>query len=438
MLRQVPDTGVNGGENRPPRRSVFGVVDLGSTRFTCMIAESNAKAGASSAEDAVKVLGFGQTLARGVRTGAVTNAMEAEQAIRLAVDCAERMAERRIHDVHVNVSGGRAKSEFCTGSISTKTGVVSPRDIENAISAAVSGLKVGRRHVLHLMPAAFALDDVPNDNAPLGLHGIQLSVDMAVATVDPAVLNNIRLAVERAHLGVSGFILSPYAAARGTLSADEKKLGALVVDLGGQITSYAMFRGGRLVFAGALPIGGSHVTGDIAQGLSTTLAHAERMKTLFGSVVPLGHEDREFLAVPLAGEKGTDSVQQVPKHVLTSIVRPRLEETLFMVRAAVEPHSRFLNAATKLVLTGGGSLVHGTEVLAGEVFGLNARVGMPRVAAGLPSHVKNAGSCVVAGLAASAAYPDRQYAMPREAQAAIDRASLSYAQRVGRWLAESL
>jgi cell division protein FtsA len=438
MLRQVPAAGVNGGEARPPRKNVFGVLDLGSTRFTCMIAESNALAGASSAEDSVKVLGFGQTIARGVRTGAVTNAVEAEQAIRLAVDTAERMAERRIHDVHVNVSGGRAKSEFCTGSVATQTGIVSPRDIENAISAAVTGLKVGRRQVLHLMPAAFALDDVPNDDAPLGLHGNQISVDMAVATVDPAVLNNIKLSVERAHLGLSGFTLSPYAAARGTISADEKKLGALVVDLGGQVTSYAMFLGGRLLFAGALPIGGSHVTQDIAQGLSTTLAHAERMKTLYGSVVPLGHEDREFLAVPLAGEKGTDSVQQVPKHILTSIIRPRLEETLFMVRAAVEPHSRFLNAATKLVLTGGGSLVHGAEVLAGEVFGLNARVGAPRVATGLPAHAKNAGSCVVAGLAASAAYPERQYAMPREAQAAIDRASLSYARRVGRWLAESL
>ena len=438
MLRQVPATGVNGGENRPPRKNVFGVVDLGSTRFTCMIAESNARNGASSGEDSVRILGHGQTLAKGVRAGAITNIMEAEQAIRLAVDSAERMAERRIHDVHVNVSGGRAKSEFCTGRIATQTGIVSPRDIENAISAAVSSLKVGRRHVLHLMPATFALDDVPNDNAPLGLHGSELSVDMAVATVDPAVLNNIRLAVERAHLGVAGFTLSPYAAARGALTADEKKLGALVVDLGGHVTSYAMFRSGKMLFAGALPVGGSHVTQDIAQGLSTTLAHAERMKTLFGSVVPLGHEDREFLAVPLAGEKGTDSVQQVPKHVLTSIVRPRLEETLYMVRAAVEPHGRFLNATTKLVLTGGGSLVHGNEVLASEIFGLNARVGSPRVAAGLPDHLKNAGSCVAAGLAASAAYPDRQYGMPREARAAIERESLSYVRRVGRWLAESL
>jgi cell division protein FtsA len=420
------------------QRSTIGVIDLGSTRFSCMIAEVPSRSGAPAGNDTIKILGYGQTLSRGVRAGAIVNVVEAEHAVRLAVGAAERLAERRLREVYVNVSGGRAKSEFCRGVVSTQTGIVSPRDIENAISSALSGLNVGRRQVLHLMPAAFNLDGVPNDTAPLGLHGSELVVEMAAVTVDPATTRNIELAVERALLSVAGLALSPYAAGRGALSADEKNLGSLVIDLGGHVTSYAMFRGGKLTFAGTLPIGGHHVTQDIAQGLSTTLAHAERMKTLFGSVVPLGHEDREFLAVPLAGEKGTDTVQQVPKFVLTSIIAPRMEETLLMVKAAIEPFARHFGATTKLVLTGGGSQLHGLEGLAAQVFGLSARRGNPRVALGLPEHARNAGSCVAAGLAASAAFPDRQYAMPRQAQTVIERASLSYMQRVGRWLAESL
>lgn len=438
MVRQGSSRGASGGGSSQQRRSTIGVLDLGSTRFTCMIAEAAARPGATDGKDTVKILGFGQTLARGVKTGAIVNAGEAEHAIRLAVDAAERMAERRLHSVHVNVSGGRAKSEFCAGTVETATGVVSPRDVESAIAVAISKLNVGRRHVLHLLPATYALDGVTSDSSPVGLHGSELTVEMAVVTVDPAALQNIEIAVERAHLGVSGFALSPYAAARGSLSSDEKNLGALVIDLGGQTTSHALFRNGKLSFAGVLPIGSTHVTQDIAQGLSTTMAHAERMKTLFGSVVSLGHEDREFLAVPLAGEKGTDTVQKVPKHVLTSIIRPRLEETLHMVRLAIGPHARHVNATTKLVLTGGGSLVHGIESLAAEVFGLSTRVGAPRVALGLPDHVRNAGSCVAAGLAAAASLPDSNYAMPKDAQAVIDRASLSYARRLGRWLAESL
>jgi cell division protein FtsA len=366
------------------------------------------------------------------------NVSEAEHAIRLAVDAAERLAERRLREVYVNVSGGRARSEFCSGEINTQTGVVSPRDIENAISSALLGLNVGRRKVLHLMPASFILDGVPNQSAPLGLHGSHLVVQMAVVTVEPAVTHNIELAVERSLLSVAGFALSPYAAGRGALSDDEKSLGSLVVDFGGHVTSYAMFKGGRLTFAGTLPVGGQHVTQDIAQGLSTTMAHAERMKTLFGSVLPLGHEDREFLAVPLAGESGTDTVQQVPKHVLTSIIAPRMEETLLMLRSALDSYARHVGVTTKVVLTGGGSQLHGLEVLAGQVLGLSTRKGLPRVVSALPEYARGPASCVAAGLAATAVCPDRLYAMPKQAQAAMEHANLSYVRRVGRWLAESI
>ena len=426
------------GASQSPRRSVVGVIDLGSVSFTCMIAESAPAQADGVVRESLKALGFGQTAARGIKAGAVVNVAEAERAIRIAVDTAERMAERRLRDVYVNVSGGRPTSEFCSGTVTTQTGVVSPRDVENAISAAMGKLSVGRRHVLHLMPASFHLDGVATETSPVGLHGEELCLDMTVVTVDPPALRNLELAIDRAHLGVAGFALSPYAAGRGALSADEKNLGAIIVDLGGAVTSYAMFRGGSLVFAGTLPVGSQHVTQDIAQGLSTTIAHAERMKTLFGSVVPLGHDDREFLAVPLAGEQGTDTVQKVPKHVLTSIVRPRVEETLLMARAAIEPHARFISATTKVVLTGGGSQIHGLKDLASEVFGLQARIGSPRSVQGLPDHIRNAGSCVAAGLAACAAYPDKQYAMPEQAKVAIDRANLTYAQRLGRWLAEAI
>jgi cell division protein FtsA len=290
---------------------------------------------------------------------------------------------------------------------------------------------------LHLMPAAFSIDGAASE-APLGLHATEVGVELAVVTIEPAALRNTAMAVERALLNISGYALAPYAAGRGVLSTDEHELGALVIDLGGATTSYAIFKAQKLLAAGVLPAGSGLVTQDIAHGLSTTLAHAERMKTLFGSVLPAGHEDRELLAVPLAGEQGTDSVQKVPKHVLTSIVRPRLEEVLWMVRQLVEQDARFITPTTKLVLTGGGAQVHGLKDLATEIFGLPSRVAGPRAVQGLPDHIRNPSASVVTGLLAAAAMPDRQYAMPEEAQDAIDRSQLTYAQRVGRWLKEAI
>jgi cell division protein FtsA len=418
-----------------PKKSFYAALDIGSNSICCMIAEPFATRG--DARPGLKMLGFGQTASRGVRNGAVTDVEAAERAIRQAVDVSERMAERRVRDVIVTVSGGKPQCLYANAGVATGTGVVAPRDLDNAVAHAIASIDVGRRHVLHLMPAGFSVDGVPSD-APLGLHAAEISVELAVITVEPSILHNTALAVERAMLNITGYALSPYAAGRGALSTDEHELGALVIDLGGATSSFAIFKAQKLVSAGVLPAGSQLVTQDIAHGLSTTLAHAERMKTLFGSVLPQGHEDRELLAVPLAGEQGTDSVHKVPKHMLTAIVRPRMEEIFWMVRQLVEQDARFISPTTKIVLTGGGSQIHGLKELATEIFGLQARVAAPRSVQGIPDHVRNPSAAVVSGLLTSAAFPDRQFAMPEEAQEAIDRSQLTYAQRVGRWLKEAI
>jgi cell division protein FtsA len=417
------------------KKSFYAALDLGSSSICCMIAEPFGTRG--DARPGLKMLGFGQTASRGIRNGAVVDVEAAERAIRQAVDVAEKMAERRVRDVMVTVSGGKPECLYAQSIIATQTGIVSPRDLDTAVAEAIASVDVGRRQVLHLMPASFTVDGVMSD-APLGLHAAELGVELAVITVDPSIMRNTAMAVERAMLNISGYAISPYAAGRGVLSTDELELGALVIDLGGATTSYSIFRAQKLVSAGVLPAGAQLVTQDIAHGLSTTLAHAERMKTMFGSVVPQGHEDRELLAVPLAGEQGTDAVHKVPKHVLTAIVRPRLEELLWMVRQLVEQDARFITPTTKIVLTGGGGQVHGLKELATEIFGLQARVGSPRAVQGLPDHIRNSSAGVVSGLLAASAFPDKQYAMPEEAQEAIDRSQLTYAQRVGRWLKEAI
>jgi cell division protein FtsA len=417
------------------KKSAFAAIDIGSSSLGCMIAEPFTTRG--DARPGLKMLGFGQTASRGVRNGAVVDVEAAERSIRQAVDVAERMAERRVKDCMVNVSGGKPQCLYSNAVIATQTGVVSPRDLDTVVAEAIANIDVGRRQVLHLMPAGFTVDGVATE-APSGLHATELGVELSVVTVEPAALRNITLAVERAMLSISGFALAPYAAGRGVLSTDELELGALVIDLGGATTSYAIFRSQKLVASGVLPAGSQLVTQDIAHGLSTTIAHAERMKTLFGSVVPQGHEDRELLSVPLAGEQGTDSVHKVPKHMLTSIVRPRMEEIFWMVRQLVEQDARFITPTTKIVLTGGGSQIHGLKELASEIFGLQSRVASPRSVQGLPDHIRNPSAGVLSGLLAASAFPDKQYVMPEEAQDAIDRSQLTYAQRVGRWLKDAI
>ena len=413
-------------------------LDLGSTKISCVIAEPSEKhLAGQDYRLSLRVIGVGQTASRGIRNGAIANVEDAERAIRIAVDAAERMAKQSVRSVHVNVSGGRPSSISSGAFVRTQTGAVSPRDLETAVSAAVGKAAIGKRHVLHLNPVSYSLDGVQTEQPPLGMHGDVLGVEIGIVTLDGAHLRNLNMAVERSHLKVAGLGLSAYAAARGTLLADEMSLGTLVIELGGATTSYALMRNGNLAASGCVGVGASHITSDVAQGLSTALAHAERLKTMFGSVLPYAQEDREMLAVPLLGERGVDSIQQVPKHVLTAIIGPRLEEIFELVQAGLAQHA-LAAPVSRIVLTGGGSQLQGLREFVSHVFGCTVRVGLPVFGQGAPEAAKGGGMAVSAGLLAMALQPDRKLAMPTEALMRIERQQLGYARRVARWLKEAI
>ena len=432
--------GRNGKGQSGTKSSLIASLDIGSTKICCLIAERQPQKSKTSHDvrSSLKVIGFGQTAARGVRAGAIVDVQEAECAIRLAVDAAERMAEKTISEVYVGVNGGRPQTTSVSGRVATQTGVVSPRDVEYGVSQALSRVNVGKRSILHLSLVNHTLDGVSNIASPLGLHGEALQVDVGLTTVEPGYLRNLELAISRAHLNVAGFVMAPYAAAKAVLTADEMALGTLIIDFGGALTSFAYVRDNQLVAADSVTLGSLHVTNDIAQGLSTTLAHAERMKTLWGSVLPDGHAEREMLAVPLLGERGVDSVHKVPKSHLTNILRARVEEIVEHVKDKLAASSFASLRPSRLVLTGGGSQLSGMRELVSAMLNVPARLGQSTGFAAMPETARQSGFGVAAGTLCYAAQPDAHYQLPMDSQAQFQRAQMGYIRRVGHWLAEAL
>jgi cell division protein FtsA len=245
------------------------------------------------------------------------------------------------------------------------------------------------------------------------------------------------MAVERAHLTIAGFVMAPYAAARAVLAEDEKTLGVTVVDMGGATTSFAVFHENNLVMADVVPLGGQHITNDIARGLSTTIAHAERMKTLWGSALASTVDEREMISVPLLGERGVDTVQQVPKSMLTGIIRPRLEETFEMLRDKLEKSGAAHLAGRRLVITGGASQLNGVREVAAQWLDRQVRMGSPAHVQGMPESAHSPGFAVCAGLLNYALKPDTHYALPKSKADAVERAQTGYVRRMGRWIADS-
>jgi cell division protein FtsA len=421
-------------------RKIVAALDIGSTKITCLIGEKVApKHRSANAEDksAIKILGVGYQASRGVKAGCIVDVDQAERAIRCAVDAAERMSQQNISSVFVNVSGGRPESECVTGATTLRSGQVTPRDMDDAIANAVVACNPGRRTILHLAPAQYHLDDAKGIATPTGMHGENLSVDLGVVTVEGAHLRNLALAVERAHLAIDGFVIAPYAAGKAVLAEDEIELGSIFIEMGGQTTGLSIFHGGHLLHAEMLPIGGQHITNDIARGLSTSIAHAERMKTLWGSALASSIDDREMLAVPLVGERGVDTVHQVPKSMLTGIIRPRVEEIFEMLRDRLE-RCRFTPlAGRRVVLSGGASQLNGIREIASQWLDRQIRLGAPVPVSGMPESAKSAAFSVSFGLAAYALAPDHHYAMPRQAAEAMREAQQGYCRRVGRWIADS-
>ncbi|QIG51950.1 cell division protein FtsA [Nordella sp. HKS 07] len=430
------------GDAKPPiasKGSIVAALDVGSTKFSCLIGEvvsQNRRTADGKEASALRVLGFGCQASRGTRNGAIVDLDQAERAIRLAVDAAEKMAKRTITSVYVNVAGGRPQSNSYSASVATETGQVTPRDIETATrSALAQGHQPGRR-TLHTAPAQYNLDDARGITEPAGMFGTTLTAEVNVVSAEPAALRNLALVIERCHLSVADYVVAPYAAARSVLAEDEIKLGVTLLDMGGATTGVASFHDGHLVFADVIPVGGMHITHDIARGLSTTIAHAERMKTLWGSAMSTVVDDRETVAVPLLGERGVDTIYHAPKSMLTGIIRPRLEEILEMVRERLDRASFAKLAGSRVVLTGGGSELTGVREIAAQWLNRQIRLGAPLPVAGMPEAARSPAFATVYGLLNYALRPDIHHAAGVARQAMKD-AEAGYLRRVGKWIADS-
>jgi cell division protein FtsA len=205
--------------------------------------------------------------------------------------------------------------------------------------------------------------------------------------------------------------------------------------MGGSTTSVSVYQDGRLVFADVIPIGGQHITNDIARGLATPVAHAERLKTLHGSAIPTLADERELVAVPLMGERGVDTIHKVPRSKLVSIIRPRLEETFELVRDRLAASAFGEIASRRLVLSGGASQLTGVRELASEILSRHARAGFPRPLRAMPQTAHSPAFSVAAGLLDFALKPDVRL-VPGVAGGKRQGRD-NYLLRVGRWITES-
>ena len=385
--------GIGRGRHRGPNRGgVIAALDVGSTKIACLIAKP--VKGKDEGAANLKVLGMGHHASRGVRAGAVVDINAAEDSIRAAVEQAEHEAGITLKEVFVGISCGQPQSRTINVEVSIAGHEVGEEDLRRAFATAREQAPSAERDIIHCMPGAYSIDGSRGIRNPRGMVGDTLGVSMHAVTAASGPIRNLATCIGRCHLDIAGRAVTAYTTGFATLVSDEMKLGATVIDMGGGTTSISVFFDDGLVFADVLPIGGNHVTSDIARGLSTSLANAERLKTLHGSAFTGPNDGRDMIEIAHLGEDDPDADSEIPRSVLTGIIAPRLEETFELVRDRLIDCGLTSISGRRVVLTGGASQMNGAREVAARVLSKQVRLGR---ATRLTGHDETAATAPFAG-----------------------------------------
>ena len=409
-----------------PRGSLITALDIGTTKICCFIARVE--------DDRPRVLGIGHQISRGVRNGGIVDLEATGTSVLNAVHAAEEMAGETIERVVANLSGGFSASRIIKAEIGITGREITDAEMRRVLEHGYLMREPGDRQIIHSVPVGFSIDDSRGIRDPRGMLGERLGVNMHVVTARAASVRNHTAAVGRSHLEVEALVVSPYASGLSCLVEDEIGLGVTVIDMGGGTTTIGVFFDGNLIFADYVPVGGVHVTNDIARGLSTGVAHAERMKTLFGTTISASTDEREMIAVPQIGEEEEGHVNHVPKSLLVGIIAPRIEETFELVRNRLEASGFDKVAGRRVVLTGGACQLHGAREFAGLILDKQVRMGRPQRVSGLAEATGGPAFATTAGLL--------HFALSERAEISSARRSLEGPRwgvlgRLGHWLKDN-
>lgn len=379
------------------RPGVFGVLDIGSTKTMCVVARIES-------DGQPRALGFDWQRSRGVKADSIVDMEEAEAAIRAAVAGAEHMADTLLKGVIVNLSCGQPQSRAHAIEWPIGGRAVTDADLGSILHEGRRRTQGEGREVVHSFPAGFLVDETPGVEDPRGMVCDRVQARLHVVDAASHALANLGQTLHRCELMAEEMISAPFAAGLATLVDDERELGAVCVDMGGGTTSLACFAEGRLLHTAQIPVGGWQVTNDLARVLSTPISHAERLKTMHGSVLEAAEDRGEMLPVPMVGED-EDQIARVPREMIVRIIRPRLEESFELLRDRLDASGLPGEFRRRVVLTGGASQLIGARELASRVLGreTTVRLGRPRLVRGLPETAAGPGFAGIIGLLAWAA-----------------------------------
>ena len=362
-------------------------IDIGTTKIAVIIAEI-------SSDSNINIIGFGHSKSKGLRRGIVENIEETSNVIDIALKKAEEQAEIEIESAYVGITGEHVKGINCTGAITISNNeyrdpageIISRKSIKKVLEHAQAINLSADRKILHTLSKAFKVDNRKNIKNPEGLSGHRLEANVHLVTIARNIERDLQTCLEKVGINFDGFILEPLASAYSVLDIDERNLGTALIDIGGGTTDIIVYHNNSILHTGAVPLGGTNITKDIAYGITTTLEQAELIKCKYGLAKEiLSTEEKN---IPILGTNGRNDMEISQKEV-SKIIEARMKEIFILAKNEIN-NSEYEDILTfGIVITGGGSKLKCIVDLAREIFEEDIKLGKPHSINGLNDIINN-------------------------------------------------
>ncbi len=374
-------------------------IDIGSTKICAIIAQIED-------DNSVSIIGAGTTKAQGLRKGSITNIELAARSIKTAVDDAKRVSGSDVKTAIVSISGAYTKSLNSNGIVNIQSKEISFKEIERVMHTSLYNANIPNEYeVLHALPYNFKVDDQDFIEDPLGMNASRLEVETHIITTQKSNLNNLKKAVNGAGVEVENVVLASYASSIATLNADEKELGAVIIDMGGNTCNIAIYSGNSLRYNDFLGVGSNHVTSDLSMALHTPLNIADNVKLSYGTLLT---PSNDLIELPIIGDEST--THEVSLEVVHNVIFARVEETLMILAQFIEKSGLKEQVGAGVILTGGFSKMEGIRDLAVATFGsMPVRLARPVEMNGLFDNLRGAEFSSAVGLVMYSKVPYTAY-----------------------------
>jgi len=414
-----------------PRRDIVAGLDIGSAQVVVVIGRRDPQNGQ------IEVLGGARSACPGgLKGGVVINIDETCRAVTRICEEAEEAAKEMVKELTIAVRGSHLQTFNNHGAlnIARTDKEITAEDVEKAIESAQAVHLSADREIIHTLPQGFTLDrqqGVPN---PVGMEGSLLEVDVHIITASRSHLNNIFKAINLAGFTVSEPIYGLLSAGEVVLTQEERDLGCLLIDIGGQTTDMAVYFDGSVHFTEKLPLGADAITRDLAYGLRTSLSQAQQIKENYGVAMAslLEQGDNEVSFTAMDGR----TFRKVSRRFLIDIIEPRVEEIFSLVSEKLQ-ESGYSDRVVPggAILTGGGCLLKGVEQAAERILQLSARVGLPQGVVGNSEIVSHPSFATAIGLLGFSTRSESAAAINERRR--ISKGSPSIAKRLKEWVEET-